>query len=525
MHDDNHDLYKQIVENSEEGIWIIDEQGVTTFVNDKTAAMFGYSVEEMLGKDIFYFMFQDEVELARVKMKRRKSGIKEVHDFVFRTKTGKKVWTCIAASPIHDKNGKFIGALGMVNNISARRRSEIFLEAQSKVFNLLVLGAPVNEVLMEVTNAIEYLIDDVMVSILLLDEEGKRLWTGAAPGLPQEYNEAINGAPIGAKVGSCGTSAFEKKQIIVTDIQTDPLWEDYLELANKHNLRSCWSSPIFSKDKKVLGTFAVYSHNVRAPHEFELQLIKDATAASALSIEHLRILENLKKTRDNATFLSEARMELSSSLDAEKVLMKIPELIVSHFADWCLLCQFDQHGNLVTTAAAAIDSKRKLIGQLHNYKPDLEAPEGLPRSIRTRESFLYQELNPEQLQPGVDGWPDVGTKDPKILKIMSELGMKSYIAVPILIRGKAVGGLLIASSGIHRLYKNEDLKLANELARSCASAIDNTNLYRESQQAIAAREVVISVASHEFRTPLTILRGRIDLLAMILPLKPSAHSE
>lgn len=520
-------LYRQIVENSEEGIWVINDKSETTFVNEKMASMLGYSREEMLGKDMFYFMTQENVEIAKNNMNRRKTGVKENHDFIFQTKAGRKVWTSIAASPINDQNRNFIGALGMVNDISERRKSETLLLAQRRIFELLVMDAPLESALVELTNALEYLLDDVKASILLLDEDGLRLWTGAAPNLPKAYSEAINGVPIGSKTGSCGTSAFEKKLIIVSDIKTDPLWEDYKNLADLYNLRSCWSSPIFSRDNKVLGTFAVYSDKVRSPNEFELQLIKDATAASALSIEHKRAQQNLKISRDNATFHSEARKSLALTLDYEKILNDIPQLIVSHYADWCFLCHLDQDGELHTTAFASDTSKTHLIKQLENYRPDMDAPEGLPRAIRNSEAVLYANVNEEQLKPGPSGWPIIGTRNPEVLRIMTQLGLKSYMAIPIIVRGKTVGGFLIASSSIKKHYNQFDLQLAVELAHSCAIAIDNSILYRESQQAIAARDVFISVASHEFRTPLTILRGRIDLLSMILEKNsiPQALSE
>lgn len=509
-------LYRMIVENAEEGIWLIDENSQTTFVNEKMASILGYTSEEMLGKDMFYFMTEEHIKTAQDNMARRKTGVKEHHDFIFQSKQGNKVWTTIAASPILDKNGKFIGALGMVNNISARRRSEKLLEAQRKIFELLVKGATLESALAELTTAIEYLMDDVLVSVLLLDEEGLRLWKGAAPSLPDAYSVAINGALIGPKEGSCGTSAYSKKLVIVSDIQVDPLWENYKNLAAIHNLRSCWSSPIFSSDHIVLGTFAVYSKSIRIPNEFELQLIQDATAASALCIQHTRALQNLKISRDDATFLSEARKTLVATLDYEQVLKKIPQMIVSHFADWCFICQIDKHGKLHSIAEDALASKSQLIKQLQNYSPNMDATEGLPRAIREKKSILYTEVNEQQLKFKEPNWPIIGTKDPKILTIFEQLGLKSYMAIPMVIRGKVVGGFLVASSRLEKRYNQYDLDLATELAHSCGMAIDNAELYRDSQQAITTREVFISVASHEFRTPLTILRGKLDLLNIVL---------
>ena len=112
----------------------------------------------------------------------------------------------------------------------------------------------------------------VLGSILLLDEDEKHLRTGAAPSLPPEYCAAINGAQIGPKAGSCGTAAFTGTPVFVTDIATDPLWEDFRDVALPHGLRSCWSIPILTTGRKVLGTFAMYHREPREPTVRDLAL-------------------------------------------------------------------------------------------------------------------------------------------------------------------------------------------------------------------------------------------------------------
>ena len=96
----------------------------------------------------------------------------------------------------------------------------------------------------------------MLTSILLL--EGSTLRHGAAPNLPPAYCSAIDGSEIGPREGSCGTAAFFGRPVYVTDIDTDPLWADYRELALAHGLRACWSTPIFNDQAAVIGTFAIY---------------------------------------------------------------------------------------------------------------------------------------------------------------------------------------------------------------------------------------------------------------------------
>ena len=115
---------------------------------------------------------------------------------------------------------------------------------------------------------------ELLTSILLLDETGTRILHGAAPSLPKAYCEAIHGAEIGPKAGSCGTAAYTGRATYVTNIATDPLWDEYRDLALPHGLRACWSTPIFDAAKKVIGTFAVYHLTPRSPTPGEVESIR-----------------------------------------------------------------------------------------------------------------------------------------------------------------------------------------------------------------------------------------------------------
>ena len=120
-----------------------------------------------------------------------------------------------------------------------------------------------------------------IASVLVL--EGKGLYHVAGPHLPARYQAAVNGLEIGPAVGSCGTAAFCGHPIYVSDISTDPLWarfSDVVTLALEAGLRACWSMPIMSAGR-VLGTFAIYHREPRAPTLAERSLIADAARSAA----------------------------------------------------------------------------------------------------------------------------------------------------------------------------------------------------------------------------------------------------
>ena len=114
---------------------------------------------------------------------------------------------------------------------------------------------------------------ELLTSVLLLSPDGRRLSHGSAPSLPRSYREAIDGSEIGPNVGSCGTAAYLDRPVYVTDIATDPLWDDYRHLALAHGLRSCWSTPIRDSEGSVIGTFAIYHRTSRGPTRDELEAI------------------------------------------------------------------------------------------------------------------------------------------------------------------------------------------------------------------------------------------------------------
>ncbi|MFM2060952.1 MAG: hypothetical protein RLZZ507_622 [Cyanobacteriota bacterium] len=116
--------YRRIVETTTEGIWMLDIEGKTSFVNAQMAAMLGYSVEEMLGKPLFAFMGITENKLAQTYLERRNQGIQEQHDFKFRRQDGSDLWVIVSTTPIIDSTGKYLGALAMMTDITMRKHAE-----------------------------------------------------------------------------------------------------------------------------------------------------------------------------------------------------------------------------------------------------------------------------------------------------------------------------------------------------------------------------------------------------------------
>jgi signal transduction histidine kinase len=160
--------------------------------------------------------------------------------------------------------------------------------AKARVLEDIARGAPLGRILRTIVEMLEdFSPEPVYGSIMLADEDGSRLVVGAAPSLERAFSEEIDGVPIAPHAGSCGSAAYFRRPVIASDISEDPLWEEYREIALGYGLRACWSTPIIGEGQ-VLGTFAMYSRQVRAPTALELKLLQTASSLAAVAIEKER---------------------------------------------------------------------------------------------------------------------------------------------------------------------------------------------------------------------------------------------
>ncbi|RTR38888.1 EAL domain-containing protein [Shewanella canadensis] len=169
--------------------------------------------------------------------------------------------------------------------------SNVSIKRYGAILTMLLDGSPLEKILIALVLLIEEEKLGTKGSVLLLSDDGKRLLNGAAPNLPDDYNQAIHGIEIGDGVGSCGTAAFTGQRVIVEDVETHPFWEAFKALPLAAGLYACWSEPIKGSQGKVLGTFAMYYDTIKSPTEKDLLLISEAARLASLAIERSRALQ------------------------------------------------------------------------------------------------------------------------------------------------------------------------------------------------------------------------------------------
>ena len=213
-----------------------------------------------------------------------------------RSAGGEYRWFLVRATAVRDEHGNLAKWYGSSTDIHDRKQAETLLAGENRLLELIAKGDSFASILRELCLLVEEISSDSLASILLLEPASQCLWHGAAPSLPANYTKAIDGSRIGPAAGSCGTAAFRGEPVVVGDIATDELWADYREFALGHGLRACWSTPILSCDKKVLGTFAIYRRTPGYPTAQHQKLMDQVTHLAAVAIEQEHAAEKLRQS-------------------------------------------------------------------------------------------------------------------------------------------------------------------------------------------------------------------------------------
>ena len=285
-----------------DAILIRDLTGTIKDWNRGAEELYGWSKQQAIGKlapDLLKTVFPVPLEQIHADVLRTGRWEGEL----VRTKIdGTQVVVAARWSLQPSERGAPVAIVETNNDVTERKRAESLLAGEKRVLEMVAKGESLAEILEAICRLVEEQASGVLASILLLD--GNRLRHGGAPSLPKAYTEAIDGAVIGPSVGSCGTAAHRGKQVIVEDIATDPLWADYRDLALSHCLRSCWSTPVFSSQGKVMATFAMYYRDPRRPSRAHQVIIEQITHLAGMVIEHKLTQDRLRRSE---SYLAEAQ--------------------------------------------------------------------------------------------------------------------------------------------------------------------------------------------------------------------------
>ncbi len=308
--------YRQIIETASEGIWIIDADNNTSFVNNKMTEMLGYSAAEMQGKPLFAFMDEEGLAIAQNNITRRQQGIKEQHDFKFRRKNGSDLWAMVSTNPVFDHEGKYAGALGMISDITKRKQAEEDL--RESVASLRALS--------ELIAAQNLKFEEHLQELLKMGCQRLNLDIGIVSHIENNLFEVV--ATYSLDSGISAGDVFKLEQVYCHDVlqAKEPISFEHAttcEWGNhacyeKFKLESYIGTPIYVTGQ-VYGTLSFSSIKPRTklfkPVDKELLKLMAQWVGSA--IERKLAAEELAKTRDQAIAATSAKAEFLATMSHE----------------------------------------------------------------------------------------------------------------------------------------------------------------------------------------------------------------
>jgi PAS domain S-box-containing protein len=338
----------------------------------------------------------------------------------------------------------------LARDISERKQFEAREKIRLRTFELLAQGGEQQEILELIASYVEEERPNLRSSIMLVDESGQHLHTVCAPRLPATYLAAIDGIPVGEGVGACGTAAWRREMVSISDIGTHPYWSTARDLALNAGLLACWSEPIIGTAGTLFGSFCIYRTQAGAPSAAELELARQASHLAAVTIERTRLTTALA----------------ASELEFRTLAENMPDFIA----------RYDNQGRKTYLNNALIE----MIGDAHASRLGTTPFESLPGNLPGLAEYnekLLRTLSSGQPE-SMDGIVSLGPRTGEIhnLRFIAERAQDGSIV-----------GALVFSRDISEIKKHERrLEESRDLLRELAARSDTS---REEERKRMAREI------------------------------------
>ena len=364
------------------GLALTDRENRFVRINERLAAMNGRSVEEHIGRTVREVLptIADIVELKLNYV--LQTGEPLLSDFEGAASEWKGS-AVVGHYPLKGANGEVEGVGVVIQDVTALKRAERMQAANNRVLELVAQGNDLSRVMSLLAEDVETQTDQGCV-VRLMEPSGDALRVIAAPGFPTDHDDVLDVLPVGTRGGSCGRAAFERREVVTTDITKEASWNDFAFAAAAVKIRSCWSVPILSSSEEVLGTVSIYADEARAPDEPEMDVTRNAAHLASVAIEHTRAREALTKSEASLRESHEEIRQLAARLIAaqEQERQRVSRELHDGFNQQLAALSFEigmlrselseeqpaiRHrlGELQARAIALIDDARRMSHELH----------------------------------------------------------------------------------------------------------------------------------------------------------------
>jgi formate hydrogenlyase transcriptional activator len=370
--------------------------------------------------------------------------------------------------------GRATQSAGQVPSTVEKAQNESGLFSSQSVLDILKLifaGSPLHEVLTIIARLVESQGGGLFCTIWLPEEGGDYLYCAAAPSLPG-FCENVGRTKVCSRGASCGTAVYRKEPVYVNDILTEASWDDYRDRLLPYKIRSVWSRPLFTKEGKVLGTFAILYREARTPDSTDLRLIENASHITGIAIERHRNEQALRRERDRLRLL----LEITSSVNSRLDLRQAVEALSANLFN---VMQCDVSALLLPDA----ESGDLRVTILHNPAARGPLREGslVPRNssiagqvLRKRKSIRIDSFEEVRDDPEIYGNPDGQLLYQRVV----EENLKTGCYLPLVGREGMVGVLMLCRRS-DNAFDEEDVVLLEQVACQVGIAVENTLEYEK----------------------------------------------